>query len=82
MHHLPFAAAGNTKMQKKQPSEQQIRALAVSFLPVIRAYYNTDEGREAYRKHLEEQSDSRIESKKISFDMSDNCSEKEKEKAV
>ena len=65
-------------MQKKQPSEQQIRALAVSFLPAIRAYYNTDEGREAYRKYLEENSEQQAEIKTVSLDVS----EKEKEKAV
>ena len=66
-------------MQKKQPSGQQIRALAVSFLPVIRAYFDTDEGREAYRKFLEENSDHQIESKTGYLDASENDSEKEKD---
>ncbi len=69
-------------MQKKQPSGQQIRALAISFLPVIRAYFDTDEGREAYRKFLEENSDRQIESKTGYLDASENDSEKEKDKAV
>ena len=80
--YLPFAAAGTKRMQKKQPSEQQIRALAVSFLPVIRAYFDTDEGREAYRKFLEEHPDCKNGSEKLSLDASENDSEKEKDKAL
>ncbi|MBR3667799.1 MAG: hypothetical protein IKN66_11690, partial [Ruminococcus sp.] len=82
VHHLPFAAAGTKRMQKKQPSEQQIRALAVSFLPAIRAYYNTGEGREAYRKFLEEHPDCKNGSEKLSLDASEYDSDKKTDKAV